>query len=141
MFALKATDVRKDWGRFIDTLVREKPQFVKRSRDKIFAASLETLDEILKPYKFTALLYAEDDGSITASLHEIDIAANAGSRDEVLSLLARDLMEYAEEYYSSYNMYALSPNRKAHLPYILKVLIQENHEKVRDLIVCQAGEN
>ena len=141
MFVLNATDVRKDWGRFIDTLVREKPQFVKRSRDTIFAASLDTLVEIVKPYKFTVALYTEEDGSITASLNEVDIAVNGKNQDEVLASLSENLIEYAEEYYSNYNLYAASPNRKSHLPYILNVLIQKNTEKVRDLIVCQAGEN
>ena len=141
MFALNATEVRKDWGRFIDTLVREKPQFVKRSRDTIFAASLDTLIEIVKPYKFTAMLFKEEDGSITASLNEVDIAINGKSQDEVITNLAENLVEYAEEYYIDYNLYSASPNRKSHLPYILNVLIQKNTEKVRELIVCQAGEN
>ncbi len=47
---MNASDVRKDWGNFIDNIVRTKPQFVKRSRDNIFALSVDLLKDVLSIY-------------------------------------------------------------------------------------------
>lgn len=48
MFALNVTDVRKDWGGFIDSVIREKPKFVKRSRDFMLTTSIYMAKEILR---------------------------------------------------------------------------------------------
>lgn len=50
---INATDVRKDWGSFIDNVVRFKPSVVKRNRDYMAAMSLEHLNLVLTPYRFT----------------------------------------------------------------------------------------
>ena len=139
--AINATDVRKDWGRFIDSVVRNKPKFINRSRDYIFAASTDMLNEMLKEYTFTATVYEEENGTITAELEEIDIAANGSTKEEALGILASDLQEYAEEYYNEFEYWYSAPNRKAHLPYVLKVLLQDETEDILSMIKCQAGKS
>jgi len=139
--AINATDVRKDWGRFIDSVVRNKPKFIKRSRDYIFAASIDMLNEMLKEYTLTATVYEEENGTITAELEEIDIAANGSTEEEALDILASDLQEYAEEYYNEFEYWYSAPNRKAHLPYVLKVLLQDETEDILSMIKCQTGKS
>ncbi len=139
--AINATDVRKDWGRFIDSVVRNKPKFIKRSRDYIFAASTDMLNEMLKEYTLTATVYEEENGTITAELEEIDIAANGSTEEEALDILTSDLQEYAEEYYNEFEYWYNAPNRKAHLPYVLKVLLQEETKDILSMIKCQAGKS
>ena len=139
--AINATDVRKDWGRFIDSVVRNKPKFIKRSRDYIFAASIDMLNEMLKEYTLTATVYEEENGTITAELEEIDIAANGSTKEEALGILASNLQEYAEEYYNEFEYWYSAPNRKAHLPYVLKVLLQDETEDILSMIKCQTGKS
>lgn len=141
MLTVNATDVRKEWGSFIDSIVREKPQIIKRTRDYVFASNLEIIKEILKAYTFTAELYKEDDGTITASLNEIDIAVNGKNEEEALNLLAKDLLEYAQDFYNDFRYWYSAPNRKAHLPYVLNVLIQNDVEEVKGLIKCRRGKS
>ena len=50
----KATDVRKDWSTICDSVIHDKPRFIKRTRDRMWFSSLDTLTEILKAYSFTA---------------------------------------------------------------------------------------
>ena len=100
--AINATDVRKDWGRFIDSVVRNKPKFIKRSRDYIFAASTDMLNEMLKEYTFTATIYEEENGTVTAELDEIDIEAKGSTKEEALGILASNLQEYDDEYYNEF---------------------------------------
>ena len=33
MLATSATEVRKEWSSVLDSVVRDKPQFIKRTRD------------------------------------------------------------------------------------------------------------
>lgn len=137
----KATDVRKDWSTICDSVIHDKPRFIKRTRDRMWFSSLDTLTEILKAYSFTAKKYIESDGSVTLSLNEIDLIENG--IDEVAARLAlgNAILNYSFEYYKEYSFYSHSPNRKAHVPYIFKALIMDNPEQIGEIIICQDGEN
>ena len=137
----KATDVRKDWSTICDSVIHDKPRFIKRTRDRMWFSSLDTLTEILKAYSFTAKKFIESDGSVTLSLNEIDLIENG--IDEVTARLAlgNAIINYSFEYYKEYSFYSHSPNRKAHVPYIFKALIMDNPEQIGEIIICQDGEN
>lgn len=131
---INATDVRKDWGRFIDNVVRLKPSLVKRNRDYLAAMSLEHLEVVLTPYRFTLEYEKEADGSLSGSLKELDIIANAASLGALKTELTKELIEYAQEYMDEFDKYYGAPNRKAHFPYIMRVLIQKDEDAVRGLL-------
>ena len=42
MFALSASDVRKDWSRVIDSVIHIRPAFIKRTRDHMVLCSNDT---------------------------------------------------------------------------------------------------
>jgi len=129
-----ATDVRRDWGSFIDNVVRFKPSLVKRNRDYLAAISLEHLEVVLIPYRFTLEYEEEADGSFSGSLKELDILANAASLDALKAKITTELIEYAQEYMDEFEKYYGAPNRKLHFPYIMRVLIQKNEDAVRGLL-------
>ena len=83
----------------------------------------------------------EDDGSITLSLNEIDLIENGKTEKEAKSLLAQSIYDYAENFYSEYDLYSSAPNRKAHIPYVLKALIADNINEIGDSIQCRHGKN
>lgn len=56
MLMKQATVVRKEWSAICDSVIHEKPKFIKRTRDKMLLSSLETMLEILASYKFTAIV-------------------------------------------------------------------------------------
>ena len=95
---LNATEVRKEWGKFIDNVVRFKPSMVKRNRDYFAAISLEHLESMLSPYRFTLEYEKEDDNSLSGSLEEIDIVENAKSLEELKTKISQELIDYAHEY-------------------------------------------
>lgn len=76
MLMEQAAAVRKEWSAVCDSVIHEKPKFIKRTRDKMWFSSLDTVYEILQAYQFTALKYVEEDGSVTLSLNEMDIVEN-----------------------------------------------------------------
>ena len=66
----KATDVRKEWSSICDSVIHDKPKFIKRTRDKMWFSNLDIMAEILEAYLFTAKRFIEEDGSVTLSLNK-----------------------------------------------------------------------
>lgn len=141
MLMEQATTVRKEWSAVCDSVIHEKPKFIKRTRDRMWFSNLETISDILQVYQFTVLKYIEDDGSITFSLNEIDLVENGKNEQEVRLNMGKAILEYALDYYNEYEMYSHSPNRKKHIPYIFKALIMDDPEKIGDMLQCQDGKN
>jgi hypothetical protein len=131
---INATDVRKEWGSFIDNVVRFKPSVIKRNRDYLAAISLEHFDLVLTPYRFTLEYEKEADGSFSGSLKELDLLANADSLEALKTEIIQELVEYAHEYMNEFEKYYNAPNRKPHFPYVMRVIIQKNKETIRSLI-------
>lgn len=141
MLTISATEVRKDWSRVLDSVARRRPAFIRRTRDHMVLTSTETLSTLLDTIQYTAFIIPENDGSITLSLDSMDIVVNGATLDAAKTQLAQDIIEYAEEYYADYEEYSKSPNRKAHLPYVMKALIAESPKELEDAIVCRNGKN
>lgn len=134
-----STEVRKDWSATIDTVVREKPVVVKRSRDLIYMLSQKDVEQILSSYEFSAEKFVEDDNSVTLALNEIDIVVNADNEAAALYELAKELKEYAQQYYEEFDYWYSALNRKAHHPYVLRILALDDIDKIKEQIKCQAG--
>jgi len=141
MLAMNATDVRNDWSSIVDSVVREKPKFIKRTRDYMFLSNLEVLEGLLALYTFNAEIFAEEDGSVTLSLFEIDLIENGKDEQEARLNLAKSILEYSEDYYKEFSFWSSAPNRKPHVPYVFKSLILNDIEKIGELIECHLGKN
>ena len=135
---INATDVRKDWSSVVDTVIREKPVFIKRTRDQLFLTNVNLLKPLLEAYKFTAILYTEDDGTITISLDVIDLAENASTEEEAIKKLSEALLDYATDYYNDFAYWSRG-NRVSHIPYIFKALIHGDSNLIGGLIECRHG--
>lgn len=139
MLAESATSVRKEWSAACDSIIHQKPKFVKRTRDRMLFSSFDTMLNILEAYRFTATRLVEDDGSVTLSLNEIDLVENAVDDKSARLALAKSIMEYSQDYYNEYELYSHTPNRKHHIPYVLKALIIDDEKKLGDMLECQNG--
>ena len=135
MLMEQATTVRKEWSSCCDVVMRHKPILIKRTRDRMWFSSLDTMSDILEGYKFTATIFVEDDQSVTLSMHEIDLVENGRTEQEARINLAKSLLEYAHEYYDEYELYSKSLNRKKHIPYIFKALIIDDPTLLGDTIL------
>ena len=141
MLMEQATSVRKEWSAVCDSVIRDKPKFIKRTRDKMWFSNLDTMSEILQAYKFTAEKIVEDDESITLSLNEIDLIENGEDENAARLALGKAILEYSLDYYNEYALYSRSPNRKHHIPYIFKALIMDSPERIGESIECRDGRN
>ena len=141
MFMERATNVRKEWSAVCDSVIHNKPKFIKRTRDKMWFSNLETMSEILKAYKFSAERFIEEDGSVTLSLNEIDLIENGADEQTSRLNLGKAILDYSTDYQNNYELYSHSPNRRQHIPYIFKALIMDNPEQIGESIECQDGKN
>lgn len=141
MLTINATDVRKNWSEVADSVIRKRPQFIKKTRDYMLLSNIDFMESLLSAYTFTAKAYKEEDGSYTLSLNEIDIIENAPTIKEAKKNLAKALLEYSTDFYNEFEVWSSAPNRKNHIPYVFKTLIIDDIQKIEECISCQAGEN
>lgn len=141
VLTMNATEVRKEWSSVVDSVVRDKPKFIKRTRDRMWLSNIETMADILEGYQFTAEKYVEEDQSITLSLNEIDLVSNAPTEKEAKINLAESIMQYAMDFYQDYAYWSSAPNRKKHIPYIFKALIMDDINVIGDSIICHDGKS
>ena len=141
MLTMSATEVRKDWSRVLDSVTRRRPPFIKRTHDHVLLASTASLSAMLSYVRYETTIFQEDDGSITLSLDALDLVVNEKSLESAKKSLANDIEEYAEEYYANYESYSVSPNRRAHLPYVMKALIADSPKELEDAIERHAVKN
>ena len=140
VITMNATEVRNEWSSVVDSVIREKPKFIKRTRDYMLLTDISVLENMLSAYTFHAEILNEDDGSVTLSLDEIDLIENGADMDDVISKLAQAILEYSEDYYNEFS-YWYRNERKSHMPYVFKALILNDVNKIGDLITCRPGTN
>lgn len=136
MNAIASAEVQKNWAQTIES-ASHKPFFISTAAGNIAMLSFQTLSAILDTVQYEAAELKEDDGSVTLSLDDIDIVANAETLPDAKAALAQAIQEYAEEYYSNFGTYSASPNRRNHLPYIMKALIAKSTDEISAHIVCR----
>lgn len=139
MITISSSDVRKEWSSVIDSVVRKKPAFIKRTRDYMMLCSTDMVSELVSNVKFITTKYIENDGSVTLSLEPLDIVVNGENLVSAIKILVQDISEYAEEYYQNFEKYSNSINRRSHIPYIIKALTVKTPSELEDSIVCQNG--
>lgn len=140
MLTMNATDVRKNWSEVSERVIREKPTFIKKTRDYMMLSNIDFMAALLSGYEFSAKKFVEDDGSITLSLNEIDLVENAPTEKEAISVLANSILEYAVDYYKEFHLWASAPNKRSEIPYVFKALILDDTTKIGECIKCQVGE-
>ena len=136
---INATDARRDWSSVVDSVLRDKPTFIKRTRDYVFLSDISILESLLQAYSFTAVRFVEEDGSITLSLDQLDLVENAPSEQEALTNLSLAILDYAEDYYDEFAYWSRG-DRKAHIPYVIKALILDDPAAIGRLVECRHGE-
>lgn len=139
---LNATTARQEFSQMLDRAVFDRPQFIEHAKDHIMVLGTDMLGLALASNVVHAHVQEEDDSSFVASAQEIEgLIATGESEEAAMTNLAQELSEYANEYYAEFGLYSRSPNRKAHLPYVLRALSLGTPSKVREMVVCQAGKN
>ena len=136
----QATAVRNDFSSVMDRAIYEKPQLISRTKDQLVLMGTDLLNTMLQASTLHVTTEPGDGDMLLYQLEEIpDILTESASESEALDTLADDLLEYARIYYRDFALYSHSPNRAAHLPYVMRALALGTAGKVREMLLCQAG--
>lgn len=87
--------------------------------------------------RYIANRFAEADGTITLSLADMDIVINGAKEDAAIHALSEAIIEYAKEYCDNFALYSCAPNRKSHLPYVMRAAVTKSSAEIETLIICQ----
>ena len=131
------TDARSHLTAVVDKVISNQPQIIrkrKQSEKNVMLIDTETQKELLTGFSFMLGEIPEEDGSITLALDVLNLYANGITKEEATNDLLEQLQVYAEEYLAPINAYRYAPNRKAHLPYILRIALCENEQELRQLL-------
>ena len=138
MLAINATKARNEWSSVLESVIREKPAFIKKTRDYLFLSDMDILEKILSAYSFHAEIMNEDDNSVTLALDEINLTENAPDIQSAVSALARAILEYSNDFYNEFAYWSRG-NGKSHIPYVFKALTLNDTDKIGALIKCRRG--
>lgn len=139
MLAVNATDVRKEWGNYIDTIVRQKPVFVKRSRDYFACIDIDTLKLLVSNIKFNAEYEYDENNKVVMFIDGYDCVVSGNDVDDAKSKLLYDLREYAQQYFEDSN-WSNDKQRASQIDELLKLTICTDEELLQDFI-CQPLKN
>ncbi|MDI3481244.1 MAG: antitoxin YefM [Tepidanaerobacteraceae bacterium] len=130
------TEARNDFSRIFNIVFNERePAVIRRNRDQeVLMLRKDLLKDMLSTYVLDADILPENDGSYTISMDTLELAANGPTVEEALSELIQDLKTYAQDYMERAQLFLNAPNRKHHLPYLLRVLLCDSDEEIKSLL-------
>jgi antitoxin YefM len=105
------------WHRYHPVIIN------RRQNEQIIVLRRELQQDILQAYHFKPEILPEEDGAVTATLNDLDIAVNAQNRITELNKLVKDLKLYALDYMDRSQLFLNAPNRKRHFPYVLRITL------------------
>lgn len=139
-YCKSASEVRKEWSNTIDTVIREHPVFIQRTRDHLILLDLSTLKLAFENLRFTLVFYSEENGSVTCVEDSLNLIENAPTKEACIDRMIDAMRDYANDYYNEFSFWAKAPNRRGHIPYVLKVLSSTDAE-IREDIICRDGKS
>lgn len=85
------------------------------------AKTMTQIPKIMISEKCISVILAKSDDGYCAYCPELDLVTEMDGKDECFNDILEAIKDYAEEYMQDFKLYANSPNRAHHLPYIQRV--------------------
>jgi antitoxin YefM len=139
---LKFTDARRELTSVFDLVQSLIPVIVqprKKSEEQTFIFKEAIVHELLNEYKFVTTLIDEEVDSYSYWLDVLDMYGYGETKEEALHSLVEELIMYSKQYLENPNRYFNSSNRRHHLPYVLKVMICNDYDEVKQMLQRDAS--
>ncbi len=133
---LQFTEARNQFSALYDSVFNTfSPAIVKRKQtEQVAMLRVDLLKMVLADYSLKPEIINEEDGSITLALDSLELYSNNDTLDLATNDLIEDLKIYAQDYMQRSQLFLNAPNRRSHFPYILRVLLCDNDQEIRELI-------
>ncbi len=137
LMELGFTEARKSFTGVIDRVQRLFPVVIqprKQSEEPTFLFKQAIVEQLLSEYKFNISLVDEEENHYAFWLDTLDIYGYGETKEAAFDSLVDDLLLYCQQYTQHPERYFSAPNRKHHLPYVLKVMCCNNPEEVKRML-------
>ena len=95
-----ATSTRANFSSVMDQAIYDRPQFIKRTRNRAILISTECMIDLLANTKLHCEIKTETDGSLILMCREIEhLLATGKTLPEATRDMAMQLLDYAQDYY------------------------------------------
>lgn len=133
---LKFTEARNDFSSLYSKVFNcYQPVIIKRRQgEEVLLLRNDLQRLLLEKYSLKPEVIQEEDESVTLALDELELYANGRTVEEAAQELVQELKFYAQDYIERSQLFINSPNRRAHFPYILRVLLCNSDEEIRKLL-------
>lgn len=133
---LNITDARKEFSSLYDQVFNAfKPAIIKRKQsEEVMVLRVDLQKMLLSNYSLKPEIISEDDGSVTLALDELELYTNSPTLEDAINELVNDLKYYASDYLQRSQLFLNAPNRRSHFPYILRILLCDSDEELRELL-------
>lgn len=133
---LNITDARKEFSSLYDQVYNAfKPTIIKRKQsEEVLVLRVDLQKMLLSNYSLKPEIISEDDGSVTLALDELELYTNSPTLEDAINELVNDLKYYASDYLQRSQLFLNAPNRRSHFPYILRILLCDSDEELRELL-------
>lgn len=133
-----SSDLRKNLGEVLDKIHLTKVPMVIEKKiaggSKNFILLRKDLfDSLLDNIKFNVTVKKDEDNEYILELEELDILSYGDTLEDAKESLKEDTIIYAEEYLNNIELYSVAPNRKQHLPYLLKIWSLNDPNNVKNM--------
>lgn len=133
---LNLTEARKGFSSLYDQVFNTfKPAIINRKKsERVLVLRVDLQKMLLSHFSLIPEIISEENNSVTLSLDQLELYVNGNSFEEAVDILIADLKFYAQDYIQRSQLFLHAPNRRSHFPYVLRVLLCENDEEIRNLL-------
>lgn len=137
------SEARRQFSALYDSIYNSlRPAVIRRGREEeILLLRKDIFTSMLEKFPLRAEVLEEDDGSVTLALDQLDIAVNAPSLEQAMDELVQELKIYAQDYLDRAQLFLNAPNRRHHLPYVLRIALCGSDEEIKALVEVPCRRN
>ena len=134
MNKINVTDARKDMSSFFDSVIHQKPIILKRRKYEAVLVERSLLQLMLE-YANISVSTNESKGKWIYRASALDVFGEGESKVEAEENLCLALQQYANDVYDNFMFYYYGQNIKAKLPFIFNILLCEDVEDIKKILV------
>ena len=134
MNKINVTDARKDMSSFFDSVIHQKPIILKRRKYEAVLVEKSLLSLMLE-YATIAVSVVEGKGKWIYRASSLDVIGEGKTKVDAEANLCLALKEYANDVYDNFMFYYYGQNIQSKLPYIFNILLCEEVEDIKNILV------
>lgn len=136
MNKINVTNARKDMSSFFDSVIHEKPIILKRRKYEAVLVERSLLQMMLE-YASIQVSCIQNKEKWIYRATDLDIFGEGETKLEAENALCASLFSFASDVYANFMFYYYGQNIQTKLPYIFNILLCENADDVKKLLVYQ----